>query len=66
MTKVFQNGTLVRANLAAGTDEDGNVDLSKMTKDELLAEAAHLGVEVDPTATKAVIIAALIAAVSAA
>lgn len=60
--KIFHNGSLVRAGLATGTDEDAaKVDLSKMTKDELLAVASERGVEVDVSATKSAIIAALTA-----
>ena len=46
-------------DILAGAGGGETVDLDKMTKDELLAEAERRGVEVKPSDTKAEIIKAL-------
>ncbi|MBY0400958.1 hypothetical protein K2X89_11725 [Myxococcota bacterium] len=52
-------GTIVPAEPEEAEPEDKGEDLSKLTKDALVALATERGVTVDPKATKAEIIAAI-------
>lgn len=51
-----------KLDLSTVSEQDGPLDLSTLKKDELIALAEVRQVVIDPTATKAVIIAALEAA----
>ncbi|KKX24318.1 SAP domain-containing protein [Rhizobium sp. LC145] len=62
----YYNGKFLKAGMsypaeASGRDGDvpRDIDLSSMTKDELIAEAKSRGIEVDASKTKAEITAAI-------
>lgn len=62
----YYNGKFLKAGMSYddngvehGDADDQSVDLGKLTKDELIAEAQKRGIEVDTSKTKAEIIAAI-------
>lgn len=62
LAEVLLSAGAAKLDPATVSEQDGPLDLSSMKKDELIALAEVRQVAIDPTSTKAVIIAALEAA----